>query len=99
MSREFGDYTGSMFFHEHVYAAIQDLKTADFSLHKEFLPLLENLYDVAYAISSVEAGDSGEYRSIMETISKLDAMYKNLDQIKDAVDPYKQVMEEALRDK
>lgn len=63
MSREFGEYVGG-YFHDKIESATQDLEDAHYSLHKKLIPVLESLYEIAYAISSVEAGDSGEERSI-----------------------------------
>ena len=62
MSREFGEYVGG-YFHDKIRSAKEDLELAHFELHRKLVPILESIYDIAYAVSSVEAGDSGEYAS------------------------------------
>lgn len=63
MSREFGECICG-YFHNKIESAAHDLEDAHYSLHKKLIPVLDSLYKIAYAISSVEAGDSGEERSI-----------------------------------
>lgn len=98
MSREFGEESGYMFFHGKIQSAKEDLEDASFDFHKKFIPLFEDLYEIAYAISSVEAGDSGEARSIIKTIQKIDSLRKNISNIEDSLRPYQDVMEQAVRD-
>ena len=99
MSREFGDYIGG-YFHEKIHGALEDLHVESKNeFHRKFIPLLKELYEVAYAISSVEACDSGQYRSILETINRLPAMRKALNEIDEAIRPYQDVIEEAIRQK
>jgi hypothetical protein len=63
MSREFGEYIGG-YFHDKINHALDDLKdSSHVELHKKLIPFFESLYKVAYQISNVEAGDSGEYAS------------------------------------
>ena len=97
MSREFGQYNNG-YFHDNIRRAVEDLKDeAREGFHKEFIPLLEELYEIAYVISSVEAGDSGLYRSINETIERLPAMKKNLAKLEEYLEPYSEVAREAVR--
>ena len=98
MSREFGEYNGGGYFHDKIRSALEDLRTeADTSFHKEFIPLFESLYEIAYAISSVEAGDSLLYRSINTTLEELPRMKKQLSDLEDHLAPYQEVAREAVR--
>lgn len=97
MSREFGQYNNG-YFHDNIRRAIEDLKEESREeFHKEFIPLFEELYEIAWAISSVEAGDSGLYRSINETIERLPAVKKSLAKLEDYLEPYSEVAREAVR--
>lgn len=100
MSREFGDngYHEHGFFHHRVQQLVNTLENeAREDFHKEFIPLFQELYEIAFAISSVEAGDSGLYRSIIETINRLPRLKQVLAKLEDEVRPYQDVAEEAVR--
>lgn len=97
MSREFGEYGSSGYFHEKIRSALRDLQNeANYEFHKKFIPLFQELHKIAYAISSVEAGDSGLYRSVMETIDKLPKMKKALEELEIYIEPYSDVAREAV---
>ena len=99
MSREFGDCVGG-YFHQKIGSALNDLMDESKNeLHRQFIPLFKELYEIAYVISSVEAADSGQYRSIIETINRLPKMREELNRIEESLRPYKDVMEEAIRQK
>ena len=98
MSREFGN--GQYFFHEKIRGAKEDLiEESRNNFHAQFIPLLDELYELAYAISSVEAGDSCEDRSIfkaMESVPKMIEILKNIDEKE--LSKYRRVAEEAVRE-
>ena len=97
MSREFGENRGS-FFHGKLYACMEDLRgEAREDFHKKFIPLFEELYEIAWAISSVEAGDSCIDRSIMETMQRIPRMKQFIKNMEDYLTPYQRVAEEAVR--
>ncbi len=100
MSREFGGNGGyGGFFHDKIRNAKEDLEgEASFELHKEFIPLLESLYEIAYAISSVEAGDSCIDRTISTTLQELPKMKKWVAKMEESLRPYQDVAEAAVRD-
>jgi hypothetical protein len=84
MSREFGEYIGG-YFHDKIDNATDDLRHANFELHKKLVPFFEALYKVSYQICNVEAGDSGEYASkdalkehIPRMIEELQAILKEV---------------------
>ena len=98
MSREFGEGPGG-FFHDKIRNALEDLRhEADFELHKEFVPLLESLYEIAYAISSAEAYDSGIDRTISTTLQELPKMKKFIAEMEKSLRPYQDVADQAVRD-
>tara|TARA_R100000951_G_scaffold101420_1_gene92927 strand:+ start:20613 stop:20936 length:324 start_codon:yes stop_codon:yes gene_type:complete len=98
MSREFGNYIGG-YFHDKVRNALEDLEQeAGTGFHKEFIPLFESLYEIAYAISSVEACDSSLDRSIRTTIEQLPKLKQTLKDLEDSVYPYQQVARNAVRE-
>ena len=97
MSREFGNYYGG-YFHDKIQNALTDLEQeAGTGFHKEFIPLFESLYEIAYAISSVEACDSSLSRSIITTIDELPKMMKTLKNLEKSVEVYQQVSRNAIR--
>ena len=98
MSREFGEYGGGGYFHDKLRSCLEDLKEqAGQDFHKEFIPLFEELYEIAYAISSVEACDSCIDRTIFQSMESVPKMKKCLDKIEDKLRPYRRVAEEAVR--
>ena len=98
MSREFGEYGGGGYFHDKMRAALEDLQDcAREDFHKKFIPLFEELYDLAYAISSVEACDSGIDRSIFQALESLPKMKKTLNEIQEDLTAYRRVAEAAVR--
>lgn len=80
MSREFGDYIGG-YFHHKIDHATDDLRHAHFKLHKKLVPFFESLYKVAYQISNVEAGDSGEYASVDALKEQIPVMILELESL------------------
>jgi len=102
MSREFGDnnYHNYGFFHDKIRQALDTLKDESrVTHHQQLIPVLEELYEIAYAISSVEACDSGAYRSINEMIHRLPKMRQEISKIEEVLDVYRQVAEDAVRRK
>ena len=98
MSREFGE-NGNGFFHDKIRNALEDLEhEAVTGFHKEFIPLFESLYEIAYAISSVEAGDSLLNRSISTTMEELPKIKKFIADMEETLHPYKKVAEDAVRE-
>ena len=60
MSREFGSNRAE-FFHDKIRACIEDIEDeGTYPQTLGLLPLFKNLYEIAYAISSLEAGDWSE---------------------------------------
>lgn len=97
MSREFGDHCGG-YFHDKIYSCLEDLKhEAGEDFHKKFVPLFQELYEVAYAIASVEAGDSCIDRSIFQSMESIPKMKKVLEDIENELRPYRRVAETAVR--
>jgi hypothetical protein len=80
MSREFGESIGG-YFHHKIDHATDDLRYANIELHKKLIPFFESLYKVAYQISNVEAGDSGEYASIDALKEQIPVMINELEKI------------------
>jgi hypothetical protein len=81
MSREFGEYIGG-YFHDKIGHATDDLiDSSHIVLHKMLIPFFESLYKVAYQISNVEAGDSGEYASINALKEQIPVMIAELEKI------------------
>lgn len=80
MSREFGEYIGGYFHHKIDHAA-DDLRHANYELHKKLVPFFESLYKVAYQISNVEAGDSGEYASREALKKQIPVMVAQLEKL------------------
>lgn len=98
MSREFGEYS-SGYFHQKIAGCADDCGGSRHELTKLWGEFLREFYDVAYAISSHEACDSGAAYPIMESVEKLPVLRKKLDQISSFLRPYQDVMEEAVRKK
>lgn len=84
MSREFGEYIGG-YFHHKIDHATDDLRHANFELHKKLVPFFESLYKVAYQISNVEAGDSDEYASIDALREQIPVMITELEKLRKEV--------------
>jgi len=81
MSYEFGNYFGG-YFHHKIASAKEDLEIeATMELHKKLIPLFDSLYEISFAISAVEAGDSGEERSIQSLAKNLPLMRKQIENI------------------
>ena len=80
MSREFGEFNCG-YFHHKIDHATDDLRHANYDLHKKIIPFFESLYKVAYQISSVEAADSGEQASIDALREQIPVMIAELKKI------------------
>lgn len=98
MSREFGENPGG-FFHTKIDNAKHDLiEESNNAFHLKFVPLLSELYELAYAISSVEAGDSCDDRSVFQAMESVPKMIKILKEIDETeLSKYRRVAEEAVR--
>ena len=88
MSREFGEYIGG-YFHHKIDHATDDLRYANFELHKKLIPFFESLYKVAYQISNVEADDSEEYASINALKEQIPVMIAELERLKTEIEERK----------
>ena len=98
MSREFGEYNGGGYFHHKIGGALNDLiDDAQYDLHKQFIPFFRELYEIAYAISSVEASDSSLSRTITEMINRLPKLKEEITILERSIQPYKDVAEDAIR--
>lgn len=86
MSREFGEYVGG-YFHDKIKSAKKDLELANFGLHRKLVPVFESLYNIAHVISSVEAGNSGEYDSREALIVNIPVMLKQLEDLNKKLNP------------
>jgi hypothetical protein len=81
MSREFGEYIGG-YFHDKINHALDDLKdSSHVELHKKLIPFFESLHKVAYQISNVEAGDSGEDTSREALKKQIPVMIAQLEKL------------------
>lgn len=98
MSREFGSYM-SGYFHSQIGGAASDLAEGSHELTRLWGKWFEEFYDIAYAIASCEANDSGAYDPIMTTIQKLSALEQAMAAIKEYLIPFEDVMEMAIREK
>ena len=97
MSREFGSYT-SGYFHYQMEVAAEDCKQGDYELTKLWGEFLAEFYDVAYAIASVEAGDSSPEDSILTTMRKMEGLQARLNDIKEYLKPFDRVAQVAVRE-
>lgn len=95
MSREFGQQSRGYFHTQMAYAAEDCLGGTDELTRKwgEFLSIFE---DIAYAIASSEAKDSGAYVPIIKTIELLPRLQAEVDKIAKYVAPFKQVADAAV---
>ena len=99
MSRSFGVWGASGFFHQKILNAADDLKDgAEAEISKQYIPLLEELYEIAYTISAVEDGDSGEYAAILESMRRIPRLKEILTDIEIYLEPFRGVAEKAVRD-
>lgn len=98
MSREFGSYA-SGYLHTQIECAADDLAGGRDATTRVWADLIKAFHPVAYAICSSEACDSGEYDSIMRSIEQMPALKAALAKAEAHIDPYRRVMEEAVRNK
>lgn len=98
MSREFGSYING-YFHDQIWQGAEDCLKGDDKITRLWGEFLKDFSDIAYAISTSEAADSGEDFPIMKTIEKLPQLQNRLNAIKDHVRVFEKVMEEAVRRK
>lgn len=96
MSREFGSYAAGYFHTQMAYAA-EDLASGRSDIARAWARFFDEFQHVAYSIASCEACDSGEYDPIMESIRRMAALQKALDEVKDYLAPFEDVMREAVR--
>lgn len=97
MSREFGAYDGG-YFHDRMRNAADDLAGGHDGISKAWARFFDEFQHVAYSIATSEAGDSAEYDPILETIRRLPSLQAALDGVKNYVQPFKDVAEQAVRD-
>lgn len=97
MSREFGSFHGG-YFHQKIYEAAEDLRNeAREEFHKEFIDVLGDFYNIAYAISSVEACDASSERSVSEAIIWVPRMIERLKTIDNKLEVYRRLQNEAVK--
>lgn len=96
MSREFGTYGGG-YFHSKMNDAADDLAGGNDQMTRLWGKFFDAFRDVAYAIASSEAGDSGEEHTVIETIRHLPAMKAALAAIEQHVRGYDDVARDAVR--
>ncbi len=96
MSREFGTYGGG-YFHDRMNDAAGDLAGGNDGISKAWAKFFDEFRHVAYSIATSEAGDSAEYDPILETIRRMPALQKALDDVANYVQPFKDVSEHAVR--
>jgi hypothetical protein len=97
MSYEFGNYVGG-YFHNKIYSAKEDLEQeAKFELHKRLIPFFGMLHEVSFAISAVEAGDSGEDRSVFAMLDNLPLMISELEKLDAELEIFRRVAREAVQ--
>jgi hypothetical protein len=86
MSREFGEYIGG-YFHDKINHAMDDLKhSSHIELHKKLIPFFKSLHKIAYEISNVEAGDSGEDASINAMKKEIPIMITELKKLQNTLE-------------
>ena len=98
MSREFGEYHNGGYFHEEIKNAADDCATGRDELTKLWGKFLDEFYHIAYQISNSEACDSGPYAPIIESINRMESLKDCLSKIDTYLDPFRDVMAEAVRD-
>ena len=97
MSREFGNLYNGGYFHDEIRHAAEDCATGRDQLTKLWGEFLEEFYNIAYQISNSEASDSGPYAPIIESINRMESLKAALDKINEYLDPFRDVMAEAVR--
>lgn len=97
MSREFGEYGCSGYFHQKLGAVVEDARSGKDPLTKLWGEFLESIQPVAYAIASSEARDAGPDFTIFQTIESFNEINRRLEAIRSFVEPYRRVAEEAVR--
>lgn len=97
MSREFGSYSAG-YFHTQIEYAYEDLRSGKDEISREWSKFFHEFQDVAYAIASSEAHDSGPDFPISTTIKKLPSLVAALKDVERFVQPYKAVADAAVRD-
>lgn len=96
MSREFGDYGGCGYFHTKIESAANDCQEGRLKLTRLWGKWLESFYDIAYAISSGEADDSGEHEVILTTLFTLPKLELIMQEIKDYLAPFEDVIDHVV---
>lgn len=95
MSREFGSYC-SGYLHTQIAQAADDCRQGSNEITKLYAPVFDRLYKIIYSICNLEACDSGAYDPIMKSIEELPKLREELDKIDEYLQPYKDVMREAV---
>lgn len=96
MSREFGEYMGG-YFHTKVRFAADDALNGSQEITRLWGSVLDSLAEVAYAIASAEANDSGPDYPIFESLAQLPRIRNGLQEIESYLEPFRRVAEEAVR--
>jgi hypothetical protein len=96
MSREFGSYCNG-YFHEQIRLGAEDCLAGRDDLTRLWGAFLNEFNDIAYAIASSEACDSGPEATVIATIEKMKALKAALSKIEDFTEPHRRCMEHALR--
>lgn len=96
MSREFGAYIGG-YFYDKVRNAADDCRDGRDDLTRLWGKFLTEFSDIAYAIASSEACDSGLDYPIFECIERLPRLNAILNEIDHYLRPFRDVAEAAVR--
>lgn len=92
MSREFGEQGGYGYFHDRIEQCVDDLKSAHNENARKWLPFLKEFHKVAYAISSLEAGDWNEAGYILQMITSMSILKEEFEKLEKHVDLYKEII-------
>lgn len=90
MSREFGSYT-SGYFHTQIRTAAEDCLGGGDKLTQLWGGVLRAFSEVAYAIASSEAGDSGPDFPIWRTITDMPGILAAIHDVQQYVEKYEKV--------
>ncbi len=97
MSREFGDELMSGFMHQKIEYAAEDCKHGRYELTHKLGDVLKSLSDIAYSVSSAEAGDAIEGDAIINAIKELKSLKASVQRLEDYLKPYDDVMKSTIR--
>ena len=97
MSREFGSYCNG-YFHSQIEYAAEDCENGDCEITRLWGKVLRSMTDVAYAISSAEANDSGEWFPIKQSIEDMASVQDAINDVGAYLTRFRDLIDAALRD-